>query len=185
MATWAALETGLPALFTSLLGLPVDFRTQPIGMRQGSRAYLDVVDVRTVGDDERVWANDGVTAVKETVLGLREMSIQVSVTSHSQELHESARFYLDRLKARLRWASSIASLKALGLALVDIEPVVQVDPTTDNRAVSRATMDIRFAYGVSETDAAIPFIETARIRSDLLRNPGGTAVTPQIDVTEP
>lgn len=170
MATWAQMQTDLPPIFTALLCIPCDWRTQSRGMHARARAQLDVLGGAALGVDEPVWSDvtapvptDPPVAVQATVHGIRELTLQVSVWTLRQTLEESAREYLERLRLRLRFPSSVVQLKALGLAVVTIERVVQIDPEADARMQSSASMDVRLAYGVSESDAAIPYIETARI----------------------
>lgn len=173
MATWAQMQTDLPPLFTALLGIPCDWRTQPRGMHTGARAQLDVIGGVGRGVDEPTWDDvpaddvaDPPVAVRATVHGIREMTLQVSVWALRQTLDQSAREYLERLRLRLRFPSTVVALDALGLAVVGIERVVQIDPEADGRKQSEASMDVRIAYGVRESDTAIPYIETARIHDD-------------------
>jgi hypothetical protein len=196
---WETLQNELPPLLTNLLGIPCDFRTQPAPHRDVvARAWVDVLDIVGLGVDDRRTIDvdaDGeptsvpedVEGVREKVEGIRESTFQITVQSLSQLLHQSARFYLERLRTRLRWTSTIESLKALGLALVRIESVLQLDTPTDMRAYSMASVDVRFAFGESDTDATAPFIERARFRSASITNAAGVPVhdSLQVDVTVP
>lgn len=172
----ATVQTQLPALLTSLLGIPCQWRTQPKQMIVGTQATLDWLGGTGLGADERsltdvdaagapTEVDADIAAVEETVYGLREATVQVTALSLDQTLDKSARAYLETLRTRLRWTSTVEAMKAMGLALVGIQPIVQLDPTKDGRINSQASLDIRLAYGVAETDAPGPFIETARATS--------------------
>lgn len=176
---WATLQTELPSLLGDLLELPCDWRKQPRKMHTDARAQLDLVSHTGLGVDETSWTeldeddDDEPDHVRATVHGLRELAVQVSVWSPSQSLDKSARRYLERLRTRLYLPSSLERIKALELALVGVEDLVLLDPSEDGREVSEAAMDVRLAGGSSELDAPIPFIETARVRSEHLRNAAG------------
>lgn len=180
---FAAVQSGLPALFATLMGIPCQWATQPRKMVVGTSAVIDILGDATNGRDERVaeYVDDAgavvelvdATGVRETVHGQRELTLQVSIWGITQQLAASARFYLGKLRTRLAFSSSIATLKAMGLSLAVREPVVQVDPTQDNRAMSQASLDLHFGYGVAESDEPAEFVQTARFFSQYVRNAGG------------
>jgi hypothetical protein len=168
MATWEQIETDLTAIFAELLGIPCDWRAKSRQMTTGARAQVDYLTGSALGIDEPVmsdWPSALPTSIATTVYGLREFVLQVSVESWTQSLATSARAYLETLRTRLRLPSVLVRLAALGLSVVAIEQTVQLDRTQDGRVVSSAAMDLRFAHGVSESDALIPYIETVRITS--------------------
>lgn len=190
---WAALHTGLPVLIQALFGSSVvatQWGDQPKAMIVGVVAELDLLNPASLGVDDRVIADiedEGEPLVQETVTGAREMTVQVTVTSQDQRLAYAARVALERLRTRLRFSSSIASLMQLGLALVSIGPVIEFDPVENGRVISKSALEIRVAYIHSETDTAAPFIETARISTDVLRDAAGDPLpdVAQFDVTGP
>jgi hypothetical protein len=209
---WVDLQTGLPALITTLLGgVPCQWRTQPRQMitsasTGGVTTLLDILNLDTVGD-ERVWVGTvdleteestlleteseellfTETGFVETIYGLREMTIQVTAWTLHEQIGTSERSYLERLRTRLRLTSSQAALSELGLAIVNIESVVQTQTVENNRYIAQASLDIRFAYGVAESDDPAPFIETVHAFSESLRDAGGTPEPAglQIDQTIP
>ncbi len=188
---WATLQAELPTLFGDLLGVRCQWRTQPAQMVQGASATIDVLGTFAIGVDERTWADvtEGGEAVgvQATQHGLREMTLQVTVWAPSQILGNSARASLELLRLRLRMPSSLARLRALGLALVTIEAVVPGDVVQDMRARSQASMDVRVTYAVSEADEVIPYIERARVKSEYLEHAGGAPLpaSVQVDVNPP
>lgn len=188
---WTTLETRLPALFGELLGIPCHWRAQPQKMQQGASAVIDLLAPTSIGVDDLRWTDvadpttGAITGVQATIVGQRELTLQVSVWSPSQKLGSSARMYLERLRTRLRWPSTLATLKELGLAHVRTEGVVDIEPEQDNRVRSGAALDVRLAYAASEADVAIPYIETARVQSVSVRNAAGDPLpaSVQVDVT--
>lgn len=191
---YARLETELPLLFAELLGIPCDWRKRPRKQHTDACAQLDVISNASIGGDERAWvdvdsdADTVVDSIQATVYGVRELVVQVSVWSPVQSLATSARAYLERLRTRLSLPSSLDAIKALELALVGVEDLVLTDPDQDGRTRSEASIDVRFAYGHDETEAAaIPFLETVRVTSssarDVQGDPLGAAL--QIDINPP
>jgi hypothetical protein len=194
----ATLQTDLPTLLGALMGITCQFATQPRAVVSGASAVVDLLGSHGLGVDDREIENiddagdvttvdaDAV-AVRETVHGLREMTMQVTAWSASQKLDESSRFYLERLRTRLRWTSTVTALRALGLSIVTIEAVVPGDTEQGGRLRSQASLDVHLGYGASETDASIPFIERARIKSESISNAAGAALpaSMQVDINPP
>lgn len=180
---YAAVESGLPTLFAALMGIPCQWATQPRRMIVGTGAVIDIIGSDDNGRDEHVEEYvddagdvvdlDDATGVRETVFGQRALRLQVTIWGITQKLATSARFYLERLRTRIRFTSSIATLKAMGLSLATREAIVQVDPTQDGRVMSQSSLDLQFGYGVAESDAPGSFVKTARILSQFIRNAGG------------
>jgi hypothetical protein len=127
---WQKVEDELPALVKTLTGVPCQFRDQPRKMERGAVATLDILGQSSIGVDDKRWEDvgDPATDVQETVVGDREMTVQVSVWSPSQSLAKAARTHLNVLRTRLRWESAQKTLRGMGLALVRVEDVA--DATT-------------------------------------------------------
>lgn len=192
-STFDALDTGLPQLIGDLLEIPVDWAKRPRQMHVSpARAQLDVL-AETITGDETTYTEITITpevgdpyvALEPTVHLKGELTLQVSVWSPVQGLGKSARRYLTQLMLRLRWPSTHVALVAMGLALVTIEPIQLIDPPEHDRSVSRAAMDLRFAFGLDESDELIPHIETVEIRSEYLRDETGAQLPKQIAITVP
>lgn len=192
---FAAVESGLPTLFTSLMGIPCQWATQPRRMVVGTSAVIDILGDTVNGRDERVTSyvdDDGAivgvadaTGARETIYGQRELTLQVTIWGITQQLVKSARYYLGRLRTRIRFTSSIARLKAMGLFLSTRENIVQVDPAQEGRAMSQASLDLHFGYGVAESDEPAAFVKTVRVKSEFLENAAGDPEPPslQSDIT--
>jgi hypothetical protein len=178
--TWETLDAELPTLIGALLGVPCDWHKKPRKMRQDVYATIHVLAPSTVGEADVLWSDvltdpedpETQTGVQATVVHQAEFTLQCNVWTRNQALEGSARRYLTRLRTRLRMPSSIASLRALGLSHVRTEGLVDTDPVEDNRAMSGATMDVRFAHSETEVDTEIPFIETVTISSPTTEGDG-------------
>lgn len=173
----ATIDAGLPTFLKTLLGIPCEWRKTPRTMHVGPSMQLDIITSNGIGWDELVSRDASGPATQEIVYGLREMTLQVTVWSLSQKLAESARFYLELLRTRLRWTSSLQALDALGLALIGVMPMVLIDAAQDGRTPSQASLDLRLSYGVAESDAPVPFIGKVDITRTI---DGGTPVTETI-----
>lgn len=171
MATYAAMgaaNTGLAAIFAAAMGIPCQHRGEPQVAHTSASATLDFLGESGLGTDEVSYVanpTEDPTEVVPTVYGLRQQTVQVSVWSPSQKLEESARFYADRLRTRLRFPSVLASLRALGVAIVRIEDAVSLDVAQSSRGRSSCALDIRISYGVVDQDTPIEFIDEAQITS--------------------
>lgn len=192
-AQLAVIEEKLPELFGRLMEIPCDWRNKPRGMHVGARAQIDDLTSNGVGVDDSVWENvdstgeptsvpEDVDAVRETVQGIRERTIQVGVWSPRQTLSQSASAYLELLRTRLRWRSSLDALRAMGVGLIRIEATQPIDPTQDDHEISEAVMDVRITHAVASSDASIPFIETVHITGKLQSAAGVELVPLEIDL---
>jgi len=194
---WDEIDKALPALICKLIGIPVQWGTQPEKFRTGAQATLDVLVVSGLGIDDVLYAdvddpaNPGTPkGVQPSVIGQREFTLQIAVWSRSQKLGCSARKYMGRLRTRLRFPSTLESFRQLGLALIAEEALVVDDQEQDGRTISRALMDVRFAFSVTETDEEIPYIESVRISSGTtdgqgIEDAGGSPLPVQVDITVP
>lgn len=189
---FAEIQTELPALFEALMGISCNWRDQAVPFVDGPQAFLDVLAPAAVGVDDLRWSEVGVDAedptlpdtIQATMVGNREMTIQVTVWNDRQPLDVSARYYLERLRTRLRFPSTLEAMRALGLAQVRTEAMIDLDPTEDGRVMSQTSMDLRLAYVVAETDDAQPYLLTPRVKSESLRDAAGDP-TLQIDINPP
>lgn len=195
MATYDQIQAELPGVLSTLLStetqtVPCQWRQQPQQMHASSQVTIDWLTERGLGVDELVVEDvdeegepttdpELVDGVRETAHGLREVTLQVTAWTADQRLGRSARALLERLRARLHWTSATVLLAELGLGLVRIEPTLTLDPSQDGRAASVATMDVVLGYGMSESDAPIPFIETARVAGEFV----GSSV--EVDINPP
>lgn len=174
------LDDRLPLFFADLLGIHVEWGDQPQKFRQGAQATLDILAPTGIGVDDVIFEDiddPGMPgtprAIRATVIGQREFTMQVSVWTPSQKLQRSARKYLGRLRTRLRLPTSLEKMRELGIAFIRVEALVDQDFIQDGRTRSRSLMDIRFGCSVVEVDEEIPYISSARVSSGTTDQPGG------------
>lgn len=167
---------GLRGVLAGLMGIPCDFRKQS-GANQmrlgptdnlGARAWVDLLGSSTVVDEvlvEGVDADDEFPegAVVETAYGIRERVIQVTALSQNQQLHKSARAYLELLEDKLPLTSTGQLFRALGLASLGAEPIQVLDPEAFGRCSSVAAIDLRFRYGTRREDERAPVIANTHV----------------------
>jgi hypothetical protein len=104
-------------------------------------------------DEARTVAEDADGRQVKSYGGYRLVTVSVSVGSFSQEGgSESVGAIASRLRTRLRRPEVRAILAAEGIALVRLFDTVEADFEADNRAVSYAVTDIRFAITELDTD---------------------------------
>jgi hypothetical protein len=165
------VEAGVLSLFGTLLGFTVQSARRPRTMIVGPSAMIDWLGADGLGVDDVAWEdNDDTapTAVTATVIGAREETLQVSVWSDDQTPSKTARRYLEQLRTKLRLPSAKETLRALGLATVEIFRAIPLATTEGGRDMAHAVMDVRFAYAVTADDAEIPYIETAVVESEFV-----------------
>lgn len=187
MASFSTLQTSLPALFATLLGIPCDWADQPRGLHPSARAELAIFGETALGMDERRWQTvPGGTEVEDTVqatvTGQRLFTLSITAWSPSQKLDESARFYLERLRLRLSFPSTVATLDGLGLGLIDTLPIHKIDPDENARRVSMAVLDVRLSHAQSESDAPIESINEAHVLAQYVTHADGTHAGAQPDL---
>ncbi|HEV7717121.1 MAG TPA: hypothetical protein VGO53_16100 [Steroidobacteraceae bacterium] len=115
---------------------------------------LGVLDIAKRGQDGVRYALDvGTGKLVPTVVGQREFTLRVEARAWSQELSQTAGSMLLPLQAALCMPAAEQLFNALNIGLIGSGPVHTVDVIVDERAQSRAVMDIRFATSIQLTDA--------------------------------
>lgn len=172
MTTWRAQ---LPALFTTLLGIPCNWAEEPRPLHLRARAQIDVIAMASFGqDDHSTEDSEPVAGVVETIVesvtGERGLTLQVSIWSPSGALGSGAQVFLERLRTRLEMESTEVALEAMHLSFQRAEQPIKVRSSEDGRVVSVWAMDLHLGYVWTETDSENPtsWIETGRITSKLL-----------------
>lgn len=153
LLAWAAAVTGVEASCVVWENAPrVQYNTHLV--------TLSWVSSREVGTDETVWAYDAaaesaLTEMTPTVRGQRAAVLQLSVEGYDHTAGTTARAILERARTRLQWPSSLAALRAVGLAWAGAGSVVAADYRGANdRWVSRALLDVNLNANASEADLA-------------------------------
>lgn len=183
---FTTIEPALCALVATLTGIEaacVRMENTPAVRHNGREALLSWVSTEAPGGDDTRWAYtadaDPLQEMRVTVEGPRAATLQVSVETHNQAAGQTARVLAERTRTRLQWPSSRASLAAVGLALVRVADVRQLDYEVDSRTVSRALFEVRFngADAAEDEAARTSYIATVGVTA-AVTGPDGELVVP-------
>lgn len=109
-----------------------------------------------------------------TVSGDRLLTLTILVKSRDQGATHTATYYLEKLRTSLAKPSSLAILRAAGLAYSTAEEVIDLDGWTDDRLESMGSLDVHFNAVENEQDGveSTPFVETAEMSATLTADSG-------------
>jgi hypothetical protein len=198
-------ETLQPALVTwvkALTGLDVVvFENEPRPMHNGAIGVLSWTSNVGVGQDETRWDDDGSTApsppwdgtgdaptpnLTPVQVGNRLLALQVSIETHNTKPDAPHALALaERLRARARRPSSLASLEAMNLGLVDVQTTARADYRgVDQRWIARVVSEVRFNATSFEqdSDGATYSIETVGVTATLT-DPAGESLAPSLQLS--
>jgi hypothetical protein len=152
-------------------------------------AVMTVMAIAADGHDEIRWTTSGDELIPE-VNGLRKITISCRVDSYSQNDDETAFYYAERGRSRLRLPRVQAALAAAGLALVQTTNTTPLPMQEQERAFSRAAFDATFAIVAIERedlDQGQDTIGSVEMSSNQLLTNDGLPSETQINtvVTEP
>jgi uncharacterized protein (UPF0254 family) len=159
-------------------GITAQWRDEQGGWQAKTRARLHLSNILPRGVDMFRYNQDLSLAAGEdlvpTISGLRELLLEIKVTSRDQSEDNVAIAYLDKLRRSLRKRSVRTSLNAAGLAHSTTEVTQDVTTILDDRRESVAVMEVHFNAVVNERDAeeATGHVETFKISSALIADSG-------------
>lgn len=192
---FASLEPALKAWARALLGWaatdPVVFENEPRPRHNGRIATLALVSAVGVGVDETRYEDTGALAplpnLAPAVVGARVLAVQIAVETVDQRPGSPhARAALERLRARLRWPSSLAALAAANVALIGAGTTSSADYlSADKRFVARALLEVRLNASSFEADAlgATGAIESVAVTSDVT-TPADASLPPALQMVD-
>lgn len=173
---WAGQQSGLP---TYWVGAPQPMQLKP-------RIELDgPVSIEPRGQDWLMWENGSDPdnpAVVPTVVGNRELTVIVRAIGRSSTGNLRAQYWLERLRASLKFPTILDHFHSNGLAVVRCGNTAQYDAELDNRIESVAAMELRFATTIAETDTTADTIAAVTM-SSAVEDPAGVPlpVPPNLD----
>lgn len=187
LVAWVAAITGINAALVLWLDQPRPFTPS-------AYALLEVTSSTALGHDETVYDEDTTPAVDgdgvpadllPAQTGMRQFTVQIAVEHDSLADSGVAHVYLDRARRRMRWSTSLATLRAAGMALVSAGPVTTANYTSEDRAVSRAVLDVVLSSVLDERlvspadrDVGIPYIASTGVTSLVEDEAGNQVGTP-------
>lgn len=170
MIDWTTIRPALEALFETLSGLRavwIDKRRPYISPGDQAVVFLRVRTEEGIGVDDARAVDLGQAipepTLEEQINGLRRVSLDVRVESFR---HDDDRFAFNaagKIRSGLRFSSSLAALRAVGVALVRAGQAVDVSGIVqDDRTTSIAVLDLTLAVVActADTDNPIHTIET-------------------------
>lgn len=165
LLSWVATATGLEAVWRD------DRRPWfPLDASTPGHALLHLFGARSVGVDETRWEHDGGAPSGEEItpsqVGSRIFTLSIFVQSLSHVPGEEAHHFLERARVRLRAPSSLEAFQAAGLAIVDSAQLLEIPTEIDDRVVSAAQLDVRFATLSTFDDTPTTYIERGVFSTD-------------------
>lgn len=189
---FAAIELALITLASALTGVEASccvFENAPRPLHNGRLVRLAWVSSDGLGLDAATWEfatnADPLLEMTPVVEGARFLVLQVSVESFAQTPGETARAAAELARSRVRFPSSLAALRAVGLALADVGAVTTADyRSKDGRMVSRCLVELRLNGVAREVDEAgrTSYIATAGVTGTITR-PDGAALDEDLQPT--
>lgn len=182
LVTWVKALTGLAV---------VQFENEPRVQHDGRLGLLSWVSARGVGTDEvRIDVDSGAAKPSPNLtpvqLGQRSLTLQISIEVHDQRATAHARMLLEQLRDRVRWPSSMKTLRTANLGLANVGTVTPADYRVSApvpRWISRCLLEVTFNATTEEVDTAgkFPSIETVEVTSHI-KNPAGVEVAPSLQL---
>ncbi len=167
------IRDGLVELFGDMGEIPFVWAEEERPMVEGPIGLLNVIASAGLGVDDTRWADPGgVDPPVPAVSGNRRHTLSVQIETISQRAVGAARYTAERIRTRLRLPSSLDALHALGLAIVRLEPTTVLQYEHDERAYSRATLDVILAAVHEETDVALGYFNRIELTTEI-KGPDG------------
>lgn len=194
MIDWATVSPALKRLFSSLAldESPAasfcaewfDGKRSHINTEVRKELTLRVTNVASAGEDERRYTQetvDGDVVLTESMVGLRKFTLQVRVDSydHDPDCDNWCWSMTERIRTRLRRSSSVATLEAACLSLLDVGPSIDASFVFDQHAVNAALFDCTFYAAFTDSDP-VPqgWIEYAVLTSQITDVDASTVPSP-------
>lgn len=117
----------------------------------------------------------------ETVVQTRQFTLKILCECLDQTDEATAWNYLETLRTRFMWDSSLSALRSVNVALFGDSDLQDLSRVVDGRSLSAANLDIRLRTVAQEKDTQNPFtyIEKVNATGDL----SGSVETVNIDGT--
>ena len=174
MIDFATLKPALVALASSLTGLTVAvwendprpmavpsegalvtvslFGVAGVGGTDGKRYDRSTENTGLGGDQSEIPEGGAEPPALETIVGRREVTIRFKIDGIFQDGNRTPRFYLERMRTRLSWESSRATLEAAGLGLQEVLLATEAEEKRNDRVSPVAIFDVRCNLVASEQD---------------------------------
>jgi hypothetical protein len=191
---WAEIKAAIKALIATLAGVPALWRDEPrpfgsTATSRGAYVLLNVTTTRGFGSDEVRYQNldeNGdetetpalADSIRPDLAGQRQIVLSVQPETLDQRAEYSAMVFAERIRTRLAWPSSLTTLQAAGLGLAKVGPSTVLDYVHDGRNYSRALVEVTLGCASNESDAALGFIETILLTTQVADEAGNVLPSP-------
>lgn len=119
----------------------------------GAMCKLHILGVAGIGKDEvRQERNVATNKIDLLQTGHRRFTLTVLVETFNQNDDKFALEYTERIRECFDRSQILEVFRAVGLTVQEIAPTVDLTRFEDDRAVSAASMDVFFLYGLNTTD---------------------------------
>lgn len=187
-------ETGIREIFETISELRVFWRDQKrpsVSPREHGFVTLFVTEDRVVGIPEtRTTFNAAAVAGAEcepSLVELHALTLVVGVETYSNAALGRGRWYVDRIRRRLRRDSTCLALGKISTSLIDVGPILSGAVPIDGRQRSLSTILVRLHTAICERDKALGYIDVIRVTPTITQD-GGVVIpgTPtDIDLPDP
>lgn len=173
MSSLANVRAGLAAIAASLTGLDAVWENEPRpATNDVTRAIvlLSFTATSAIGRDEvRSAFDDGTQDFGDTAVGQRILPWRIVVESLEQDNGDTAWDYLEKLRLRLRWQSSIDALNSLSVTVNVTGQVQDLQVPVDDHIASKAALDVTLNATFTEADPVrYPYVAEITGTSQLL-----------------
>jgi hypothetical protein len=158
LRNWVVATTGLPAA-------QVAWADQDRERPKYPYVTLLLMSERDVGVPDKQYVYDsGAQALVEHIVGVKEFVVSIKAETLSQKPTENAKTLLDALRSSVRADETITAFDTAGIALVTVEPTLNLDAVRSLGMTSIAVMDLRLSTMVDDVgNATAPFIKKSQL----------------------
>lgn len=166
---WVAIKPALKTLLGNLSGLVTVWKDEPRPMTPNGAdkalCLLSLAPTSGQGFDERGRIYDATQPLnremQEVLIGVRNVTLSVRVESFDQSHSKTALHYLEHVRARFRWKTTTAALKAINVAFRGTHEIIDLSGMKDQRIASMANLDIKLGMvSVEANPSRGGYIET-------------------------
>lgn len=168
MIDYAAIRPGILSLVKSISGIDTVWKDQPQRYVRQSVTYgppsaspgtickLSIGPASVKGRDELRTEYDENQAqgqeLQDTATGIRLLTLKITVETFDQTDGKTAEYYIEAIRTRFRFQSTLNTLTDLNCALISFADIVLLPETRDSRAVSIASLDVRLSCRATDID---------------------------------
>jgi hypothetical protein len=173
LRNWVVASTGLPS---AQVGWADQDRERP----KYPYITLLLTSERDVGvpDKQYVW-DDGAQVLVEHIVGVKEFVVSIKAETLSQKPTENSKTLLDTLRFNVRKDDTIQAFDTNGIALVTVEPTLNMDAVRALGMTSIAVMDLRLSTMVDDVgNATTAFIKKSQLTGTVEKPIGQETIGP-------